>query len=690
MRVTLISMPFGPLNFPSIALAQLKSALEEHHGNQLEIKTLYLNHDFGEEFGQEAYNSICQNEKSADPNYGDWVFSAAAFPEMPDNTEAYFELTPKNFRKSYREHYDGRLKKTKERIPEILETLIDKHDLLSADVIGYTSMFAQTIASIAMAKAVRRRDPSIIQVMGGANCEFPMGVEYAHHFGCFDAVFSGPGLVSFPTFIGKLLEKNREATHQINGVFTDQNTVSCATFPDNYPLREKPGALIKNGIREIGDERPVGDLLELDYDDFLEDYDRRFSREIEEPFIVFETSRGCWWGQKSQCTFCGLNGLGMNYRAMEADKALEFLDGLMKRYRGKVEHFECVDNIMPRSFTKDVFPYLNPPEDVEFFWEVKANLRSKDLVALAQANVWEIQPGVEALNTDTLHLMKKGATAFTNVGLLRDSMMYEIKVLWYLLMGFPGEKEEVFLKYIEDMPRLVHLRPPVALVPVEYHRFSPYYDQAKEYGLELAPAKFYGVNYPLPEKVLFNLAYYFRDIHENSEPEVAASKANAPTDEGWYLPPSMDSSYKGELKRHWNDINDGWAYWQKRFDGSDGLPAAQLFYRQDLSSRVVVDTRTGRRIRHRLSELEFAVLRSLNAVKSFKKLTGEFTSTPESELRAVVDRLDQELLLVFKEGDQYMSLVPAQRYVDIPSPKSRSEVYELVEEPEKPSPLVLA
>ena len=31
-------------------------------------------------------------------------------------------------------------------------------------------------------------------------------------------------------------------------------------------------------------------------------------------YLTFETSRGCWWGQKHHCTFCGLNGEGMGYR----------------------------------------------------------------------------------------------------------------------------------------------------------------------------------------------------------------------------------------------------------------------------------------------------------------------------------------------------------------------------------------
>lgn len=674
MRVVLLSMPFGPLNFPSIALAQLTSAAQERLGSEVSIESRYLVHDFGEAFGQEEYNSVCQNEKSSDPNYGDWIFSKAAFPDMADNTDAYFDLIPEKFRIPYRAYFEKHLKPTRERIPAIMEELIDRYELDKADVIGFTSMFAQTIASIAMAKAIRRRAPGVYQIMGGANCEFPMGIEYVHNLDCFDAIFSGPSLVSFPHFIDCYRRRDFDAIDRINGVFTRRNSVSAITFPDDFPHREKAQFLLKNGIREVGDERPVSCLLPLDYDDFLNDYDRRFSREIEQPFINFETSRGCWWGQKSHCTFCGLNGLGMNYRAMDPAAALEFLDGLIERYRGKVEHFECVDNILPWTYTKDVLPYLNPPDEVSFFWEVKANLKPADLIGLAQAHVWEIQPGIEALNTETLRLMKKGATAFTNITLLRDAPMYDITVLWYLLMGFPGEPEEVFLKYLKDFPQLTHLRPPVALVPVEYHRFSPYYDQADEYGLVLKPAKFYYVNYPLPEKVLRNLAYYFQDVGANSEEGVAAAKANAPRNEsGWFVPPILDSNHKEYLKRHWAALNDVWQYWQTRFEGADGKPRARLYYRETpAETAVVLDTRQGTRKRHRLTVDETRVLRHLDTVSTPRGIMRALPDMAEEEVRRILAKLTDEHQLVFREEDQYLSLVAAAVSVEIPEPLPRS------------------
>ena len=31
--------------------------------------------------------------------------------------------------------------------------------------------------------------------------------------------------------------------------------------------------------------------------------------------LLYEGSRGCWWGEKHHCTFCGLNAQSMKFRA---------------------------------------------------------------------------------------------------------------------------------------------------------------------------------------------------------------------------------------------------------------------------------------------------------------------------------------------------------------------------------------
>jgi ribosomal peptide maturation radical SAM protein 1 len=662
MRVSLISMPFGPLHFPSIALAQLQAVLRETMGDRVQCNVNYLCHDFGALVGQSTYRSISENETTGDTHFGDWFFRKAAFPNLVDNPEHWFQLVPTELREGIILRYERDWSPFREQIPRWIEDMIRAYKLDEADVVGFSSMFAQTLASVAMANAIRLRNPKVILVIGGANCEFPMGIEYVHHFSCFDAVFAGPALVSFPDFIQFLLDGNTESIHRIDGVFTRRNTQSAASLPESTNLRGNERVLILNDIREAGLERPIDQLLLPDYDEFLDRYDRLFSREIQEPFVVFETSRGCWWGQQSHCTFCGLNGLGMNYRSMNPESAFKLLDDLMDRYRHRVSHFECVDNILPRSFCSKVFPWLNPPEDVAFYWEVKANLGHAELTALAQAQVWAIQPGIEALNTETLKLMKKGVSAFANLRLLRDAPMYDIEVQWYLLAGFPGEEEAVYQKYLEDFPRLHHLRPPVTLIPLKYNRYSPYHLEPECYGLDLVPAHFYEVAYPIPKRALANMAYFFLDQN-------TLKQAINPEDA---LFSSMDLTLRLPLRDYWEALRQKWFKWRTRFEGTDGAPPASLNYRPG-STSVIFDTRSGQRRRHSLSPLEAELLWHLQKPASIQQLLKRFKEHLESDVLGALDVLHHFLQLTFREGDRYQSLVSAKRSMEIPEPLPRSQ-----------------
>jgi len=252
-------------------------------------------------------------------------------------------------------------------------------------------------------------------------------------------------------------------------------------------------------------------LIPLNYDDYFALFDRKLHGNPLKPRIPFETSRGCWWGERSHCTFCGLNGATMKYRAMQAASAVALMQGLFDRYGSRANEFESVDNILPREYLTEVLPLLNPPKHAHLFYEVKADLKRHEMEALERARVLRIQPGIEALSTSTLKLMKKGTTAFQNLRFLMYCQTFHVKPQWNLLAGFPNEPESVYEKYCRDIPLLTHLSPPSGAFPVRFDRFSPYFKLAEEYGLKLVPGDFYGMIYPFPAEDLVHLAYFFRN-----------------------------------------------------------------------------------------------------------------------------------------------------------------------------------
>jgi magnesium-protoporphyrin IX monomethyl ester (oxidative) cyclase len=109
--------------------------------------------------------------------------------------------------------------------------------------------------------------------------------------------------------------------------------------------------------------------------------------------------------------------------------------------------------------------------------------------------------------------MMKGTTAFVNLQLLKNCLTFGIEPVWNLLVGFPGEGEDVYAKYVADIPRAIHLPPPQGVAAVRIDRFSPYFTKADEYGLELRRFDFYPLIYPFDEDSLARMAYFFTDVN---------------------------------------------------------------------------------------------------------------------------------------------------------------------------------
>ena len=108
-------------------------------------------------------------------------------------------------------------------------------------------------------------------------------------------------------------------------------------------LSGKPIDNIPNIIYRKGDQRLLTidrnavsidlDLLPYpDYDDYFQQLNRTLLNRFVDPYLLFETSRGCWWGEKSHCTFCGLNSGDLNYNSKSAQRAIGELSYLKRKY----------------------------------------------------------------------------------------------------------------------------------------------------------------------------------------------------------------------------------------------------------------------------------------------------------------------------------------------------------------------
>lgn len=609
-RITLINMPFANLSLPSIALTQLKSVVESRFKEQVSINLLYLNHDFANYLGLDLYDLIVNSPESQNSGLGDWFFRQTAFAGLPDNASVYLsryfpvQTEQMNMLKQL-------VLEKRRGLDSFLDSLIKKYRLEQNELVGFTSMFMQNVASFSLARKIKDKNKDITIIMGGANCESPMGQVIVRSVDAIDYVFSGPGLRSFPEFVEHQLAQEAWKCGSIKGVFTKKNY------------------LFHTGPEAIGEELSIDVPIELDYGPFINTLSKNFPERQLDPALLFETSRGCWWGERAHCTFCGLNGTTMGYRAMNPELALKQFDSLFT-YAPKVSRLEAVDNILPREYLREVLPFVQTPENVEIFYEVKADLTESDVQVLAKARVKHIQPGIESLATSTLKLMKKGTSAFRNLALLKFCSMYDIKPAWNLLIGFPGEGASVYEKYVRDLPSLVHLYPPSGVFPVRFDRYSPYFVKAAEYGLDLHPLDYYPLIYPFPQDAIDELAYYFTDLH-------------------------IDSEYVQTMSKWIMKIREKVDRWIESWQGDRVRP--KLLLRQNGKRSVVHDSRSDKVAEYPLGENSTRALRYL-AVKprDLVDLEREFRAVEGFDAKQQL-AFFKEKGLVFEENERFFSLV---------------------------------
>jgi ribosomal peptide maturation radical SAM protein 1 len=619
-KIVLVNMPFASASRPSLGLTQLQSVLRRTFPEQVWVEIAYLNLDFAHHFGPEYYDSLASSMEHHASGLGDWFFRQAAFPSAPDNTDVYFQRFYPHQNET-NQQLKQLVRNKRAELPGIFAALIDKYGLDTANLVGFTSTFTQNVASFALARAVKEKNPSVITVVGGANCESVMGREIARQVPQIDYVFSGPALKSFPEFMRRCLAGEPGDCRDIPGVFCKATAQPSSAFPILGQEKQVP---------DRGEELELDAMVELDYKPFLDLFYSNFPHLQREASILFETSRGCWWGEKAHCTFCGLNGDSMAYKAMKPENALKQFANVFQ-YADRCAMFECVDNIMPKNYLTEVFPNIRAPQDSVIFYEVKASLSESDLAILSRAGVKHLQPGIESLANSTLKLMKKGTTSFQNLSFLHNCIKHGIRPSWNLLVGFPGEQEEVYRRYLHDLPMFAHLFPPEGVFSVRFDRFSPYFDHAKEYGLDLHPMDYYTLTYPFAKQALFNLAYYFLDHN-------------------------FQASYFVTMISWIGKLREKIEAWKKVWQADSGKFQPKLFFENQGRSTTIQDTRSGQLVKHDVGFIGKTILDCAALPRTAEGIAQHLASIPDLDVEIEIRRL-QSLGLLFQEGDKYMNLV---------------------------------
>ncbi len=501
MDVTLVSMPFAEIQRPSIALGLLQATLK---GSPITSEVVYGNFPFAEAIGIVAYQAM--QSTPTDHLLGEWCFAGELFTENWKRDEEYLDLVL-NVR-CY--GFPSELEQRKDLMRWIRVQSASFIDRLATDIVarkprivGCSSVFQQHCASLALLKRIRELNPKTITLMGGANCEGEMGIETLKAFPWVDCAVSGESDHIFPELCRLLLNHGRH----VDPTTLPYGTISQSHHGQHENNIPHTGLAPRSVINDM-DTLPVPD-----YDSYFATLRESTLSGMIKPGLLAESSRGCWWGEKSHCTFCGLNGTGMRYRSKSPKRVLSELSELTTRY--EIRNVQFVDNILDMSYLKTVLPMLARLKDsYTLFYEIKANLKREHIQLLAEAGVRWIQPGIESLHDNILRLIGKGNSSVMNIQLLKWANEFDIDTSWNMLSSVPGESDSWYIEMAEWLPAIFHLQPPTGLIRVRYDRFSPYQKNPQAFGLTLVPSRAYQYIYPFPSDRLMRLAYSFENHNQ--------------------------------------------------------------------------------------------------------------------------------------------------------------------------------
>lgn len=504
-RVLLVSMPWASLQYPSAGLGLLQAVLRR---DGIHCEVWHAGFDLVEALGTASYDSVV-HQLPNDLLLGEWLFARTLWGAPVRGDEEVRSALAQQLGDP--DGYWDALVDIRGIVEAWLPTAAAQVDPSRYDLIGFTSTFQQNVAALAVARRWKERAPATTIAFGGANWEAEAGVAQLELFDWVDVASLG------------------EADHTVSALARAARGGDLETVP-GIAWRAADGTVRTNPA-----EPPVDDLDALpvpDYGDWQAQLEQSGLAPTLEPHLCLETSRGCWWGARSHCTFCGLNGGGLSYRSKSPERVHADLHELRARYG--FHQIEMVDNILDTRYLHELLPRLAEERAAgdpgfELFYEIRAAMTHRQLRVLAAAGCRSVQPGIESLSDHVLALMRKGTTALGNVQVLRWMLELGITPDWNLLLGFPGETADDYEAMADLMEAVLFLPPPTGAGTARVDRFSPFFEDPAGFGLvDLEPFDGYRRAYPLPDEQLARFAYYFTHrFADGRDPSTYSSRALA-------------------------------------------------------------------------------------------------------------------------------------------------------------------
>lgn len=485
--VAFVSAPITYPPIPSMALSIFQAALDADGISSKVVYTMFLAMRL---LGGGAINDL-QTALNLFDN-GELLFAHLTDVPTPCTAEDFLSISNSKIVAKHRDRILELLEHAKGAAERIVDATARKVVHMGAKIVAVSSIYSQTNASLAIMKRVKELDPSITTILGGYNVSGEAGMAILRNFPSVDYISFGEGDETIVEVCRNILE-NKDVPMPYGVVGRNDPA------PDPIPYRMT---------------RDMDTVMTPEYRDFFSEKELALNGFFGDIFtgtginlntVVFlEGSRGCWWGQRKACAFCGLNGLTDVYREKSVEHFHEELQETMHRYPDA--RIQLSDNVLSNNMIRNLTPMLSADEeDYHILTEIKTNLSSAEMKLLAQAGFDCMQPGIESLNDHLLELMGKGSTAVQNIAILKYSVSLGIYPVWNMLYGTPGEERIDYEQTMELIPLLHHLQPPTFACGIQFNRFSRYGTSPDEYGLELKPAAVTRLSYRGNDDLIRNM-----------------------------------------------------------------------------------------------------------------------------------------------------------------------------------------
>ena len=483
--VVIVVPPFGPIEYPMMGPSMLRAVVEKA-GYRCSI--YYANIEFAARIGFDEYLSTYYAEPPI--LLGDRTFAETLHPGETPALEEYWRRVVDPFiqgvvsKIQLSQLTHSQLQKQRRAEAEsarFVEAVAGSQRIRDAEIIGFSSSFGQHACALAIARRVKQQHPEKPIVFGGSHCEGEMGEQTLASYPFVDFVADGVADLSFPALVSALSE---------------------GRVPEVPGIRSRDQPIVAPAERPVLDDLPYPV-----FDDFFESFAAIPGSRKRIYSIPVEGARGCWWGAKHHCVFCGINGNQMAFERKSAERFRAEIDYLVDKYA--VNRIWATDNILDHHYFQNLIPSLGEEHSYEeMFFEVKANLSREQLEALARAGITRLQPGIESLDTSVLRLMAKGTTEIQNIQLLKWAEELGITLQWNILCGFPGEDPAAYSRMASLARNIPHLPSPKSCSQISIDRFSPLYRDPERFGIEVEPARAYSYVYALSADALRRLAYF--------------------------------------------------------------------------------------------------------------------------------------------------------------------------------------